>query len=521
MTSSPASFLRRLQQLLGAWLAGPARLAHDDLRQLDERALRDIGLEARATSRTLVVLASAVILGACAGLPDPVQPPEMKAADRYATERSFSAPPAPWPADAWWQVYGDSQLDALVAEALAGSPSLAIAQARLAQAQAGVVVSQAAGAPKLSANASLTEQKQSYNYLVPRGATPQGWNDYGRATLDFSWEIDFWGKNRAALAAATSEAQAAAADSAQARLLLTTALASAYADFARLQAAWQTAEAARDVRSRTVDQFQRRHANGLETLASVRQVEALRATAEAELLSIGEQITLARHRIAAIVGAGPDRGLALAPPAVDLARPFGLPAQLSAQLLGRRPDIVAARLRAEAAAQRIDQARASFYPNVNLLAFVGVQSLGLNMLRNNGSAIGSIGPAISLPIFDGGRLRGRLGASEAEYAQAVASYDGTLAQALQDVADAAASRMALDGRLARVDEAVAASRETWQMQSRRYAGGLSSYLEVLSAEDEMLANLRSQTDLRARSLLLDVALVRALGGGYRADTHQS
>jgi len=474
----------------------------------------DPTLTAWSRPPALSALVAAVLMGGCAMLPSEQAQPSIKPVAQYDSARTFAAPAAAWPSDTWWMAYGDPQLNALVDEALAGSPTLAEAQARLARALAVAQTSGAELRPQVSASASVSSQKQSLNYLSPRAVTPDGWYGYGRATLDFSWELDFWGKNRAALAAATSEAEAARADVAQARLLLATALASSYAEFARLHAARATADAAREVRAKTADLFRRRHANGLETLAGVRQVEARHASAQADVLVLDEQLLLQRHRIAALVGAGPDRGLALTPPSVDLAHPFGLPEQLSAQLLGRRPDVVAARLRAEAAAQRIAQSRAAFYPNVNLVAFAGVQSLGLDRLTQSGSSIGGIGPALSLPIFDGGRLRGQLRGAQAEYALAVASYDGTLVQALQDVADAAASRQALGGQLQRTDEAVEASRDAWRMTNNRYSGGLATYLDVLSAEDVLLNNLRAQTDLQSRSFALDVGLVRALGGGY-------
>jgi NodT family efflux transporter outer membrane factor (OMF) lipoprotein len=183
-------------------------------------------------------------------------------------------------------------------------------------------------------------------------------------------------------------------------------------------------------------------------------------------------------------------------------------------LLGRRPDIVAARLRAEAASRRIKVARAAFYPNINLTAFIGLQALGLQMLTANGSSTGSVGPAISLPIFNGGRLRGQLRSAEADYAEAVANYDRALTQALQDVADAALSQKALGAQSERTHEAVEAARESWRIQTNRYQGGLATYLEVLSAEDYLLTNLRAEADLRSRAFSLDVALIRALGGGY-------
>jgi NodT family efflux transporter outer membrane factor (OMF) lipoprotein len=465
------------------------------------------------------ILVCLLALAGCAAFPARDARPEMKPVSQYASDRSFTAPAAQWPVESWWAAYGDPQLNALINEALAGSPSIAVAEARLRRAQAVAQIEGSATMPQVSANASASKQKQSYNYVSPHAVTPQGWNDYGRATLDFSWELDFWGKNRAALAAATSEAEAARADAAQARLTLATAIASAYAELARLHAALDTAQAALEVRAKTVDLFRRRRDNGLETVGSVRQVESRRAAAEADVLSLAEQLALQRNRIAALVGAGPDRGLAIARPTVNLARPFGLPEQLPAQLLGRRPDISAARMRAEASAQRIHQAQAAFYPNVNLAAFIGVQSLGLDLLTRSGSSIGSVGPAISLPIFDGGRLRGQLRAADADYAEVVANYDRTVVQALADVADAAVSQQALGGQLTKTGAAVDAAREAWRIQNNRYEGGLSTYLDVLSAEDSLLANLRTQSDLQSRSFTLDVALVRALGGGYSTDHH--
>ncbi|HUQ11805.1 MAG TPA: TolC family protein, partial [Steroidobacteraceae bacterium] len=200
---------------------------------------------------------------------------------------------------------------------------------------------------------------------------------------------------------------------------------------------------------------------------------------------------------------------------VDFTREFALPARISADLIGRRPDLIAARLRAEAAARRIHVYRAQFYPNVNLSAFIGVQALGLDRLRDSGSDVGSVGPAISLPLFNG-RLRGQLRGAKAEYAEAVASYDEALVTALQEVADAAVSQRALGPQFEQVGAAVEAAREAWRVQKDRYEGGLATYLEVLSAEDYLLSTLRVQSDLASRSLSLDVALNRALGGGYQA-----
>jgi NodT family efflux transporter outer membrane factor (OMF) lipoprotein len=468
------------------------------------------------TSRFSLVCIAAASLSACAAFPGREPAPQIKPAGSYAAQQSFAAPAGAWPSDAWWDAYGDAQLSGLIREALAGAPSLGVAEARLRRAEALAQVTDAARRPQLSANASGTTQRQSRNYLSPADATPDGWKGYGRATLDFSWELDFWGRNRAAFAAATSDAEAARADVAQARLLLATAIASAYAELARLHALHDTASAALEVRAKTAGLMQRRHEHQLETLGSVRQAESRRAGAETDVLALAEQLALQRNSIAALLGAGPDRGLAIARPAANLAKGYALPPQLALDLIGRRPDIAAARLRAAAAAGRVDEAKAAFYPNVNLAAFIGVQSLGLGMLTKGGSMIGSAGPAVSLPIFDGGRLRGQLRGADADYAAAVAGYEDTVVQALQDVADAAVSLQALTGQLDRSGAAVDAARDAWRIQNARYEGGLATYLDVLTAEDGWLSTRRTQADLQARSLALDVALVRALGGGYVA-----
>lgn len=456
-----------------------------------------------------------LVLGGCAQLPEHVKSAEIRRVDQLGSEKSFSATAITWPQEQWWKTYGDPQLDALIEEALRDSPNLAVAQARLRQAGAMTQVAGAARMPEVSGNASFTEAKQSYNYLMPRAAMPQGWNDYGQATLNLSWELDFWGKNRAALAAATSEQQAAHAEVAQTRLILSTSVASAYADLVHLFTIRDTAEAALTLRTKSVELFRQRHEFGLENLASVRQVEARQAAAQAQLLVIDEYIGLQRNGIAALLGAGPDRGLAITRPAVHFVGSAGLPSNLALELLGRRPDIVAARLRTEAAAKRIDQQKAGFYPSVNLLAFAGVQSLGIDNLTKSGSNIGSVGPAISLPIFNTERLQGQLRGAHAEYDAAVSTYNATLTNALHEVADVATSRKSLDGELAASVATVTAAAEAHNIVSARYKGELATYLDVLTAEDQLISAQRGLAEIETRAMVLDVALVRALGGGFQ------
>jgi NodT family efflux transporter outer membrane factor (OMF) lipoprotein len=467
-------------------------------------------------SRLAVGLLAATALGACAALPAPQAARVAKAPASYATARSLAVAQGEWPTDHWWTAYGDPQLDGLMGEALAGSPTLAAAQARVRRAEALAAQAHARELPSLAANASAQRTKQSYNLGFPPQFVPQGYNDYGRATLDFSWELDFWGKNRAAVAAAASEARAAQADAAEARLMLSTNVASAYADLARLYAERDVAERSVALQGETSGLVRNRVANGLDTLGEQRQSEAEPLEAKAELAAIDEQIALTRNRLAALAGAGPDRGLAIARPAVATLKPLGVPGELAANLVGRRPDVTAARWRAEAYAERIHEARAAFYPDVNLAAFIGVQALHLDRLSAKGSDIGSVGPAVSLPIFEGGRLRAGLRGAEADRDAAVASYDAAVTEAFRQVADVVASAKALDLQLASSRAALAASEDAYRIARLRYQGGLSAYPSVLLAEQGVLRRRRLVADLEARALALDVALVRALGGGFQA-----
>lgn len=216
-------------------------------------ALATLLPEARNMTRLTTVLLASAVLAGCATIPKLPKAPEAAAGGSFATTQSFQAPEAEWPDDRWWAAYGDPQLDALMDEAVAGSPTLAQAAARLRAAEARAQQSRAATLPTLDANGQASETKQSYNNGIPADFVPRGYNDTGRATLDLSYDLDLWGRNRAALKAATSEAEAARMDAAEARLTLTTAIAGAYADFARLTAEHDAAAAALKNREASAD----------------------------------------------------------------------------------------------------------------------------------------------------------------------------------------------------------------------------------------------------------------------------
>ena len=468
-------------------------------------------------SRFASISLVAVNMAGCAALPTETPARVAKPLGAYETKASFAAPAAEWPGDAWWTAYGDPQLDNLIDEALRNSPTLAGAQARLVRAQAAAAGARGAALPSVTANGYAVENKQSYNNGIPAAFVPKGYNDYGRLTLDFAWDLDFWGRNRAAIAAASGEARAAQAEAAAARLMLSAAVASAYADLGRQWALRDIAMRAVELRAETGKLTDQRRANGAETQGAVSQASAELHAARAELGAQEEALVLARNQLAALLGAGPDRGLSIARPPLAAIKPFGLPADVGLDLIGRRPDVTAARWRAEAASKRVNQARAAFFPNVNLAAYFGAQALTLDALFKNGSDIGQVGPAVSLPIFEGGRLRAGLRGVQAERDGAVAAFDGAVAQALREVADAAAGQRGLADRLAETRAAVAASEDAHRISRLRYDGGLGTYQSVLLAEQTLLAQRRTLATLESRALAADVAMVRALGGGFFAD----
>ena len=472
-------------------------------------------LPARSPGKAAAALLLGCALSACAVLPRTGEAPTPKPPAAYATSQSFAAPAADWPKLDWWRAYGDAGLDQLIDEALRNAPSMAEARARIDKARADLGTARAGLFPSLSFNGTAVETKQSYNAGIPPLFVPKGYNDFGQGTLNFSYEFDFWGKNRAAVAAATSEARAASADAAEARLTLSTAVAGAYADLARLYAERDVAERAAQSRQETLDLVVRRVANGADNRSASQQARAGVATAKANVAEIDEDIGLARNRLAALMGEGPDRGLAIERPGAAMIQAFGLPPSLAADLIGRRPDLVAARWRAEADAKRIGVAKAQFYPDINLVADIGLEALHLHNFFKVGSDIGSVGPAVTLPIFEGGRLRANLRGADADYAEAVATYDATLTQALQDVADAATSERALTERLAQSQAALAADEDAYRIAKLRYDGGLADYQSVLLAEDAVLVNRRVVVNLRARAFTLDIELVKALGGGFQ------
>jgi NodT family efflux transporter outer membrane factor (OMF) lipoprotein len=466
-------------------------------------------------STTILSALLPVLLAGCVSVPPLPPKPAPAPISDFAAQQTLGAATtsdAQWPAQGWWHAYGDPQLDALIAEGLEGAPDVATAVARLHQAQGTVQQQGAALLPKLDARVIGQE---TYAKDFPGGLLPNGWTGVGADALQLSFDLDLWGKNRAALRAAKLNGTAAELDVAQARLTLSTAIASSYADLARLYAERDVQEASIKLKDTQAQLTSDRVTNGLDTQAELKQAQAAVPAAREQLLQIDENIALTRNAMAALLGKGPDRGLAIARPTVQIA-PRGLPAGITTDLIAHRPDVAAALARVKADDEQIKVARAGFYPAVSISALAAHPAIGLENLVQGSTLLGGVGPSITLPIFHGGEIKGKYRSARSSFDEAVATYDKTVATAFHDVADAAASQMMLAQRLDQSQQALTQSEAAYEVARMRYEGGLSTYLNVLSAQEAVLTARRTHADLKARAFTLDVALVRALGGGLSA-----
>jgi len=473
-------------------------------------------LSPRCPRHILGLTLSALLLAGCASTGDLHTHSTVGSANQLAATASLDGTPvspAVWPTEAWWESFGDAQLTQLVVAALAEQPSLRVAAARVRQADALASVAGAPLSPQGNLNGRATRQRFSEHSTTPQPLAGS-WDWTADLQAGVGYEIDFWGKNRAALDAALQRAQAAEVDRHAAELMLTTSLVRAYL---KLDTAYLLRDLAEDTlrqREDTLKLTQRRVDAQLDSRLDMKQAEAALPATRERIAALNEQIALTRNQVAALVGRGPDAGIQVGRPSLRGGFAGAIPTTVPAELIGRRPDVVAQRWRVEAAGAEIKVARAQFYPNVSLTAFTGLQSLGLSDLMNAGSRVLGIGPAISLPVFDGGRLRGNLGARQAEYDVAVEQYNGTLVTALHDVVDQLVSLRWQAERSAQQQEALRLTQEAYDMASARYRSGVGSYLQVLSAEGQVLQQKQLLIELDTRNRALHLELIRALGGGY-------
>ncbi|MGF6755151.1 efflux transporter outer membrane subunit [Paraburkholderia sp. GAS42] len=463
------------------------------------------------------VLAISLIIAGCAntgGIAPQSQGLNTSTLDAGAAIRAANAD-AKWPAADWWRVFNDPQLNAWVAAAQEGNPTLAVAQARVRQAKSMAGIAASALSPQVKGDLSLQRQHWPDNVYYGPGPLSDAntWNNTG--TISLSYNLDLWRHDRNNAERALDMAHATAADARAAQLELEANVVRTYVQMSMNYALLDIAKSTVDQQHRILDLATKRLKGGLGTQLEVSQAETPLPEYERQIDAYEEQIALGRNQLAALAGKGPGAGESIARPAIALAAPIGLPSALPAELIGHRPDVVAARWTVAAQARGIDVAKADFYPNINLLASVGGFAAAGPMFQFLHAANGgwTAGPALSLPIFEGGRLRAQLGAASAGYDVAVDQYNQTIVSALKDIADQIVRMRSLETQAKDEQRSVDAARRNYQLSAEGYRRGLTDYLNVLIAQTQLLRAQEGVARVQAERIDVQASLVTALGGG--------
>jgi NodT family efflux transporter outer membrane factor (OMF) lipoprotein len=460
---------------------------------------------------TALLVATLAGCASSAGLRSDARP--LQASDLAASRSLHGAAVDPdGPSRDWWTGLGDPRLDALIHEALRNNPDLAMARARANAAEARSGAARAATLPTVQAGASLTGAHLPATLMPAPLGGHFSWIKYG--DVSFHWNLDLWGGNRAAWEAAVGRAHAAVLDSRAARLEVSADVARAYA---HLGYACEQQDLAREQLKRATRVHTltaQRVKAGIDSRLQLQQADAEEATAEQQLAASGRGVSAARIMLATLLGKGPDRGLDIGRPKPLHPAAVSMPSTLPANLLGRRPDVVAARLRVQAAGQDIHAAKARFLPNISIGALAGLAAGGGTNLFQLPARFYQVAPAVSLPIFGGGRLRANLAGRDAERDLAVAQYNKTVIGALGSIADKLDAIAALKQQVAAQQRALHAAREAWTLAMKRYKAGIGSYLQALSVQRQLLAAEQGAAALHARQVDESVQLIQALGG-YR------
>ncbi|WNM58453.1 efflux transporter outer membrane subunit [Candidatus Nitrospira allomarina] len=476
-------------------------------------------------------LCSLLLCAGCAWIPPGEGPAEFLKSNSmdetlsHATHHEPEAPIPQWPEDRWWQEFGSPELDELIDTGLKNNPGLKVAYARLHEAHALVRVEGARLLPFLEADAELTAERISEHGVFAALNPEVAGIDIALGLinpLSFRWELDFWGKNRAMMESAMSRELAHHAEWAEVRLRLTTAIARSYFRRVALRQQLEVVEAMVELRRDLLNLANIRFRSGLDDANSI-----MRATAELEAANkreagTREQLDFQQYLLVRLSGHGPDWGEHVFTDKVMMPRRIPLPPELPIGLLAHRPDLAAAKYRAEAAAKMIKVAKTRFLPTIDLNGFVGFRALTLasgagdlgNLLFSSSSLAYGGGPGLRLPWFEGGRLRGELEAQRREYDAAVELYNDTLLEAMREVADSLSvwheTRSMLEAHR-RLLRSVSVDRHLVEV---RFRTGLDDRREVLQQHHAVLDQEFALKALEADQLVSMVGLIEALGGGY-------
>jgi len=459
-----------------------------------------------------IAMVAGILTVACAGLPSKQKPAQLVSS---VPLEGIETGGGDWPAREWWQRYQDPTLDKLITLGGANSPSLATAQSRYDSARQSVKLAAAAAGAQLDASADGNRQRLSENGVFPPQLLGFTWYNQFDLGLQASYTFDWWGKQRDSVEAAMDQAHAALADRSAAALMLASSIADTYfgwqADQNRLVLA---REEERTVEAEAKVTAARVHAD-LDSADELNRSDLALAAAREQIAMLEGSAKLRVVALAALVG----QSIADLPP-LDRkplpAFPGALPDNVKLDLIARRADITASRWRVEAAERSLAGARADFFPDVTVNGLAGLQSIDMGRLLEYGSRVPEIGAAIHLPIFDAGRLKARYGGAQAAADSAVSSYRDTVINAARDVATQAATRSQIDAQRTERARAVAAALRIKDTAAARVAQGITDYRTELSATESLIEQRDAMLQLDAAALSADIALQRALGGGYES-----
>ena len=429
-----------------------------------------------------------------------------------------AAPQAHRPRGDWWQLFGDTELNRLETDGTAANQELSAATARFNQARAVLNVAKAGYFPHLSADPTYSRTRNSANRPLD-GRPARASETYNNFTvpLDLTWELDLWGRIRRQVESTRSQLEAGAADLEAVRLALHAEIAADYFTLRAQEDELALLQTTAVAQSKALELTRNRRAGGIATDLDVAQAETQLRTTEAQIPAVELERTRTLNALATLTGR-PAGTLSLAartnaePTATGPAWDAGLPSEL----LQRRPDIAAAERRMAAANADIGVAKGAFYPSFQFSANAGFQSIGASSLFDWPSRLWAIGPSMSLPLFEGGRNRAGLARARAVWEETVAHYRQTVLTAVQEVEDQLAARRLLAAQANAETSALTAARRALEISSNRYRGGLVTYLEVATAQQNALDRERAVARLRGEQQVAAVALVKALGGGWEA-----
>jgi multidrug efflux system outer membrane protein len=464
--------------------------------------------------RTALAAAVVLALAACATPPARLAPPQLR--DDVPLAGIETATRAGWPDARWWRAYDDPQLGELMDRALRQAPDLALAQSRVQGAEQSARLAAAQMGLSVNGNAQYARQRLSEHGLIPSQFLGFTWYSQADLGVQLKYDFDWWGKKRAAVEAALDQAHAAEAQRSAAALALEYAVASTYfgwqADQARLALAERSLAAGRQL----LHIAQLRVRQGVDLADTAEQAQAQLAQLKQMRTAIEGSAKVRRVVLASLLGVAPADLPQLDARALPAVEP-GLPANASLDLIARRPDIAASRWQVEAALKQTDAARAQFFPDLSLTALAGLSSIDMGKLFTPGSRVFAVTPALHLPIFEGGALEANYGLSRAQLDSAVAQYRSTVLEAARDVATQALGAEQLAVQREQQQAQLAADGRLLANAQARLRQGVRDARESLAAELALLQQRDAATQLHAQALATDLALIKALGGGYRSE----